>query len=158
MTREEAIEILYQYSVRDTTYPKEDIEAFELAIKLLDQEPCEDVVSRQEVLNTLDKRFDSIPVGQTTEILLLRKDLRELPPVTPTGWITVIERMPKPNETEHMIAKYYLVQNEYGDMMVARWDGKGWKQMYQPNSYLEDDVIAWMPLPSPYELQESEED
>lgn len=42
MTREEAIEILYQYSVRDMTYPKEDIEAFELAIKALEQEPCED--------------------------------------------------------------------------------------------------------------------
>lgn len=39
MTREEAIEILYQYSVRDMTYPKEDIEAFELAIKALEQEP-----------------------------------------------------------------------------------------------------------------------
>lgn len=47
-----------------------------------EQEPCEDAVSRQAVLNTLDKRFDSIPVGQTTEILLLRKDLRELPSVT----------------------------------------------------------------------------
>lgn len=50
--------------------------------KLLEREPCEDAVSRQAVLNTLDKRFDSIPVGQTTEILLLRKDLRELPSVT----------------------------------------------------------------------------
>ena len=134
------------------------IDACRGAIKLLEQEPCKDAVSRQEVLYALDKRFDSIPIEQTTEILLFRHDLRKLPPVTPTGWITVSERMPKPNETEHMIAKYYLVQNEYGDMMVARWDGKGWKQMYQPNSYLEDDVIAWMPLPSPYELQESEED
>lgn len=48
----------------------------------LEQEPCEDAVSRQAVLNALDKRFDSIPVEQTIEILLLRKDLRELPPVT----------------------------------------------------------------------------
>lgn len=132
--------------------------ALDMAIKALEQEPCEDAVSRQLALYALDKRLDSIPMEQTTEILLLRKDLRELPSVKPTGWITVSERMPKPNETEHMIAKYYLVQNEYGDMMVARFDGKGWKQMYQPNSYLEDDVIAWMPLPSPYELQESEDD
>lgn len=51
--------------------------------RLLEQEPCKDAVSRQSVLNTLDKRFDSIPVGQTTEILLLRKDLRELPSVIP---------------------------------------------------------------------------
>lgn len=137
---------------------KTTIDACRGAIKLLEQEPWEDAVSRQAVLNTFDKRFESIPVGQTTEILLLRKDLRELPSVTPPGWVTVSERIPKPNETEHLIAKYYLVQNEYGDMMVARWDGKGWKQMYQSNSYLEDDVIAWMPLPSPYELQESEDD
>lgn len=158
MTREEAIAELKRDIELDNDFTEDYLNAVNIAIKALEQEPCNDTVSRKAVLNTLDKRFDSIPVGQTTEILLLRKDLRELPPVTPTGWITVIERMPKPNETEHMIAKYYLVQNEYGDMMVARWDGKGWKQMYQPNSYLEDDVIAWMPLPSLYELQESEED
>ena len=38
MSREEAIEIIYQYSVQDMTYPKEDIEAFELAIKALEQQ------------------------------------------------------------------------------------------------------------------------
>lgn len=70
-------------------------------------------------------------------------------------WTPVSERLPKPKETEDLIAKYYLVQNEYGDMMVARWDGKGWEQMYQ-HEYLEDDVIAWMPLPKPYK-SESEE-
>lgn len=47
------------------------------------QEPCEDAVSRQAVLNALDKRFDSIPIEQTTEILLLRHDLRKLPSVIP---------------------------------------------------------------------------
>lgn len=50
MRREEAIEILYQYSVRDMTYPKEDIEAFELAIKALEQEPC-DCISRARALS-----------------------------------------------------------------------------------------------------------
>lgn len=61
-------------------------------------------------------------------------------------WTSVSEKLPKPKETENLIAKYYLVQNEYGDMLVARWDGKGWEQMYQ-HEYLEDDVVAWMPLP-----------
>lgn len=42
-----------------------------------------DYISRQEAINALDKRFDSIPMEQTTEILQLRKDLRELPPAQP---------------------------------------------------------------------------
>ena len=64
----------------------------------------------------------------------------------------VVRGCPKPKETENLIAKYYLVQNEYGDMMVARWDGKGWEQMYQ-HEYLEDDVLAWRPLPERYEYE-----
>lgn len=87
MTREEAMAFLQgRIDLIDKYYPQiEDYrDALDIAIKALEQEPCEDVVSRQSVLNTLDKRFDSIPVGQTTEILLLRKDLRELPPATLT--------------------------------------------------------------------------
>ena len=38
-----------------------------------------DLISRQAAIDALDKRFDSIPMEQTTEILLLRKDLRNLP-------------------------------------------------------------------------------
>ena len=41
-------------------------------------------------------------------------------------------------------------------MMVARYVGKGWEQMYQ-HDYIEDKVVAWMPLPKPYEPQESED-
>ena len=39
-----------------------------------------DLIDRAMAINALDKRFDSIPMEQTTEILQLRKDLRELPP------------------------------------------------------------------------------
>ena len=42
-----------------------------------------DCISRQAAIDAVDKRFDSIPMEQTTEILLLRKDLRELPPTQP---------------------------------------------------------------------------
>ena len=62
---------------------RKSVVALDMAIDALQQEPSEDCVSRQAVLYALDKRFDSIPMEQTTEILLLRKDLRELPPVTP---------------------------------------------------------------------------
>jgi len=39
-----------------------------------------DLISRQAAIDALDKRFDSIPMEQTTEILQLRRDLRQLPP------------------------------------------------------------------------------
>jgi hypothetical protein len=42
-----------------------------------------DCISRHAVIDALDKRFDSIPIEQTTEILLLRKDLRDLPAAEP---------------------------------------------------------------------------
>lgn len=64
-------------------------------------------------------------------------------------WIPASERLPKPNQKDGLVARYYLIQNEYGDMLVARYDGKGWEQIYQYD-YLEDEVIAWMPLPKPY--------
>lgn len=43
-----------------------------------------DTISRQAALDALDKRFDSIPMEQTTEILQLRRDLRNLPSAQPT--------------------------------------------------------------------------
>ena len=42
-----------------------------------------DLISRQAAIDALDKRFDSVPMEQTTEILMLRKDLRELPSSQP---------------------------------------------------------------------------
>lgn len=38
-----------------------------------------DTISRAKAIEALDKRFDSIPIEQTSEILMLRKDLRDLP-------------------------------------------------------------------------------
>ena len=42
-----------------------------------------DTISRQAAIDALDRIFDSIPMEQTTEILLLRKDLRNLPSAQP---------------------------------------------------------------------------
>lgn len=49
-----------------------------------------DLISRQAAIDALDKRFDSVPMEQTTEILMLRKGLRELPSSQPRNkgeWI-----------------------------------------------------------------------
>lgn len=79
MTNEEAIEVLAQDLPCETD---EDLsEAMTMAIKALEQQPCEDAISRQAVLdivnNPLNIRLDEI--------------IKKLPPVTPqpkTGhWI-----------------------------------------------------------------------
>ena len=62
----------------------------------------DDLISRQAAIDALDKRFDSIPMEQTTEILLLRKDLRNLPSAQRTGrWIYNDEAYPGGNPYGH---------------------------------------------------------
>ena len=40
------------------------------------------------------------------------------------GWIPCDEKLPKPNELVDNVRKYYLIQDEYGDMCVARYTKK----------------------------------
>lgn len=42
-----------------------------------------DCIDRRAAIDALDKRFDNVPMEQTTEILLLRKDLKEMPSAQP---------------------------------------------------------------------------
>lgn len=69
-------------------------------------------------------------------------------------WIPVSERLPIPNSVYEDVFVYYLVQNEYGDMMVATFvqfpgGARVWQQMYQDGAIMED-IVAWMPLPECY--------
>lgn len=67
-----------------------------------------------------------------------------------TRWIPVSERLPKAGEYVGDVAKYYLVQNEFGDMMVARFThSEYWEQIYQLKP-IADKIVAWMPLPESY--------
>lgn len=65
------------------------------------------------------------------------------------GWIPCSERVPKENEYVDNVCKYYLIQDEYGDMHVAHLSGRGWETIESIKA-LGCDVIAWMPLPKPY--------
>jgi hypothetical protein len=67
-----------------------------------------------------------------------------------TRWIPCSEWLPKAGEYVGSVAKYYLVQNEYGDMLVARYTHSGyWEQIYHLKPYA-DEIVAWMPLPQKY--------
>ena len=71
-----------------------------------------DTISREAAVDALDKRFDSIPMEQTTDILLLRKDLRELPSAQP----------------KHDISKANFLCPICGaemEVAVSEWEGEG---------------------------------
>lgn len=90
MTREEAI--TYGKRVIDLGLNDETQAFCELAIKALEQEPCEDAVSRTEVLNLV--RFNAFHVKSQI------KAIENMPPVTPQEpkighWLYIDERKAK---------------------------------------------------------------
>ena len=86
----------------------------------------------------------------------LLADVQELEDEQEPRWIPVSERLPKAGEYVGNVAKYYLVQNEHGDMMVARYThSEYWEEMYHFNP-IADEVIAWRELPQSYEAESEE--
>ena len=70
-------------------------------------------------------------------------------------WIPVSERLPEENKTVMASVEGYGV---YPEARYTKEDG--WEWAYESGAdYWEelDEVKAWMPLPKPYEPQESEE-
>ena len=112
MTREEAIRMLKYNSnvihktINGETDPNE-VEALDMAIKALEQEPCDDCVKRQAVLNTLDEMDKALDIDRTVESYkeLLTECYKNLPSVTPkekTGhWIRQTDDYHDYYECEH---------------------------------------------------------
>jgi len=145
-------------------FTKSAIEAMEEACRMgvSERKSCEDAISRRAVLNTLDKMDSVLDEDRTVETYkeLLVACYNDLPPVTPARkkgkWIPCSERLPKADEYNGDVAKYYLVQNEHGDMLVARYTHSDyWEGIYQLKP-ISDEIVAWMPLPELYK-EESEE-
>ena len=90
MTNEEASNILDDFDVNFEGHTaKEVAEAFDVAFRALEQQPCEDAISRQAVEKiTWEEPSYTDPLNVLTEI---REKVRALPPVAPkekTGrWI-----------------------------------------------------------------------
>ena len=71
-------------------------------------------------------------------------------------WISCSDKLPEENEYVNNVCKYYLIQDEYGDMCVTRYTKKGWHPI--ESLFFLDDVVAWIPLPKEYKAEmESEE-
>lgn len=71
-----------------------------------------------------------------------------------TKWIPCSVKMPKPDEFIENVRKYYLVQNEYGDMCVASYTNRGWLSINA--LYILEDIVAWRQLPERYKAEAEE--
>lgn len=149
MTREEAIEILEDCKRFSETgdggkYPR--YYALEMAIKALEQDPCEDCISKQALQEWIkDKSFGDIVVAS-------EHNFDCLPPVKPQEpkWIPCSERLPE--EGKDVLACFYTGEGNYKMMVSRRSDYNYWSGVGRTA-----DMVAWMPLPAPYKPQESED-
>lgn len=90
------------------------------------------------------------------------KELAKLPSVTlqEPRWIPVSERLPEEHICDdgyHEPSKSVLVQMKSGAMHTAQYWSRYDERWLGLNYPTTDEVEAWMPLPKPYELQESED-
>lgn len=88
MTREKAIEtlsIIKAYEIDNFIRGAEDREAIEMAIKALEQEPCEDCISRQAVIDAIEKTKSAITTDGEIYVAKINAEMnvQQLPPVTP---------------------------------------------------------------------------
>ena len=145
-------------------------------VEALRQEPCEDAISREAVLNLINEniRIDD------DKLELIAYFVENLPPVNPqskTGWIPVSEKLPEDIKPVIVTWKNIDPKSYYqyivGKHFIGTAHYKGGKWFWY-SSVTEDllaeygrcdseefdeaiEVIAWMPLPQPYEPQESED-
>lgn len=166
------LEIAKESVSTDTT----NADALEFALKAIDMMPttttnnnepiyinyplitCDDAVSRENV-KRIYVYSRLIMKGKLGNIYFLKK-LNELPPVTPSRqWIPVSERLPE--DAYGCLVTVYdtdlRTQDEFENILpyTVGYDGETWNNA--DGNPIPFEVIAWMPLPKPYESQESEE-
>ena len=115
------------------------------------KEPCEDTISRQAVLALRRNRIRNMR-GEIVEETINVVDVEALP--SAQQWIPVTERLPENNRQVLVYAKSaHFALAKYDEMREADGTYKmqwvtfdAWKPFYTIK-----DVIAWMPLPKPWE-------
>ena len=182
MLREEIEKaIAFLKDIQECTYDR--LEEIRNAIKALEQEPCEDAVAKERYGDLMSIHTQGLDEGIRCAMCAnsmksdrgcdggcvvddgMYKKVMEtiknniVPSVTPTqGWIPVSERLPEAGEYVGDVDKYYLVQNEYGDMLVARYThSEYWEQIFQFKP-IGDEIVAWMPLPEPYKAEREDKE
>jgi len=149
MTKEEA---LFKVEGYLTYYlSPNDYKEVEEIINALNQEPCEDAISRQAVIDmAITIKTDDYSGNEIMEVVDIN-DVKSLSSVTTQEprWIPCSERYPQ-IEDEY---KYFLVTDDKGKVSVQEFF---MSLDEEPQPYFSGmvNVIAWMPLLKAYEPQE----
>ena len=132
-----------------------------------------DAISRQAVLNLVVANHTELNGVNVVMYSPLCKDIKQLPSVNPqpkTGWIPMTTRPMTEEEREHYREWFDVDEGmifdcelpEDGQEVLVSYGGYVCVDTFckDDGCYFEgvdiDDVEAWMPLPKPYEPQESE--
>ena len=122
-----------------------------------ESQPCENCISRQAVLDK--KELVELEDGQSF-YCINPKDVEILPSVMPkqTIWIPVSERLP-----ENFQRVLVTIVNYNDDKVVRVAEYRDWCRTFQIKENREqwevgeEGLLAWMPLPDPYQSDESVE-
>ena len=165
MTKEQKEKALaFLKDMQECTYG--GVEEIRTAIEALEQEPSEDCVSRAELKKWLDMNFSF--GGALRKLEMFDRIDKELPPVTPTQrWIPLVwdeyptvdidgnddyvyavdYSVPMPKEDE-----WVLITDENHNVVSVQYDG------YDFGDYARENILAWQPLPQPYEEKRGNSD
>ena len=177
--REEAINIIksecYVFNPLNFDRSTRINTALDMAIKALEQEQCNDAISRRAVLDTLDKMDSVLDKDRTVETYkeLLTACYNDLPPVTSVykqKWIPFTTR-PLTEEEKEEHSEWDSILDcklpDYGQRILVSISVRGHECVQYDEFYMDDgcyldsgyeigtEAVAWMPLPEPY--KESEE-
>lgn len=134
---------------------REPIEVTIKDLESLEQELCEDCVSRSMAINKLKEHYfdeklqsskdDPCVIDAMTDLDI--RIIKALPSVTPTQkWIPVSERLPKMREQVICCEKdkVFIGHMTFEHDGVPVFSTPHWNYFY---------VTAWMPLPEPYKAE-----
>ena len=159
ITLEEVIETLQTWiATADDEYDREEMGRVcglkEALHELKKIEPCTDAISRKDVMNLAH----DIVIGDYRHRCIDATVIKELPSVNPQRWIPVSERLPE-KDGSYLITYESDLYNKQCFVTALEFECGKW--FYDDDYKIIDYgncVIAWMPLPNPYEPQESEEE
>ena len=128
-------------------YIEKKVEELEKRIAALEQGPCDDAISRQAVLDDLEKSHITSGVrnqGTWNECIdSMMRTIKDMPSVqTKAGWIPTSEKMPPENETVLCSVHKNISTEKIPKIILDHYRG----QLY----WLDGRIEAWMPLPEPY--------